>query len=421
MSVQSKLPAFITSLGYMAAGFALSVSWAQMQSVLAVQADLQGEYIKVALPAAVLFGGTVLWRLAGHLYNRSQNGVRSFGFAFALTILGALFTETISIGTSGISLAMNVNRAAQQDIENRASYQSGERLSKAAGEAAARLQQDLANMPENYRTESRKSSQALVELLQAQTQLAEVQERTAKTGSATERTFQEVGERLGIDGDQVKYGWAFALALALSIIPLGIQFAFGATSDAHSAEKRAGGGLFGIGGGSMEEGENVSYLTPKKPQRRGPRPASAKAKRESVTAAAAIKHRDPMATTTVDKTVINPNRGMAVLALEALGFRQKEAQTMVDNSSGTSVEEWTRNAMRSEHLRPQPPQKRRARVEDLTRQAAADIAAGTLATINDASLEAYSTSPGTRQKIKNQLIEQGIITRQDNGRCVIAA
>lgn len=76
---------------------------------------------------------------------------------------------------------------------------------------------------------------------------------------------------------------------------------------------------------------------------------------------------------------------------------------------------------RNTHNQRRRKSRRKSIVDKYARQAAADIAAGKLAAINDATLEAYSTSPGTRQKIKNQLIEQGIITRQENGRCVIAA
>ena len=415
MSVQSKLPAFITGLAYVAMGLALSVSWAQMQAVLAVQADLNGEYIKVALPAAVLFGGTVLWRLSGALYNRTQNGVRSFGFAFALTILGALFTESISIGTSAISLAMNINKQAQADVESRASYQSGERLSEAAAQAAARLQQDLANMPNNYRTESRKSSKALTELLQAQAELAQVQQQVARTGSATDRTFNEVGERLGMDGDQVKYAWALALAAALSIIPLGIQFALGATSDAHGAEKRSGSGLFD-GSGTMEAGENISYITPKKPQRRDPRPTPEK-KRE-VSVAAKMKNRDPMESTIIDSAGIDPISGQAIQALEGLGFKKREAKMLVDASDGDSVEMRVRNALRSSGTATVP---KRQTVEQIADRVSDDIVAGKLVKVNINSLADYSNSRDTRAKVINILVRRGVLEKQSNGRVSIAA
>ena len=416
MSVQSRLPAFITALGYVAMGLALSVSWAQMQAVLAVQADLNGEYIKVALPAAILFGGTVLWRLGGHLYNRSQNGVRSFGFAFALTILGALFTESISIGTSAISLAMNINRQAQADVEGNASYQSGEKLSLAAAQAAARLQQDIGNMPSNYRTESRKSTQALTELLEAQAQLTEVQQQAAKTGSATDRTFNEVGERLGMDGDQVKYAWALALAAALSIIPLGIQFAFGATSDAHSAEKQSGGGLFGMGGGSMEEGENISYLTPKKPQRRTPRSTSEN-KRETVSVAAKIKHRDPMKSTAVTEPAIDPIAGQAVEGLMGLGFKKREAAQLVDSAQGDTVELRVRNALRASDTR----KPKRKSLEEIVSEIKTDIKKGKLKHVSNDALEKYSNSRGTRAKAISQLVADGVLSKSETGRVSIAA
>ena len=415
MNVQSKLPAFITGLAYVAMGLALSVSWAQMQAVLAVQADLQGEYIKVALPAAVLFGGTVLWRLSGALYNRTQNGVRSFGFAFALTILGALFTETISIGTSAISLAMNINRQAQSDIESKASYQSGEKLSQAAAQAAARLQQDIGNMPENFRTESRKSTQALTELLEAQTQLAQVQQQAAKTGSATDRTFNEVGARLGMDGDQVKYSWALALAAALSIIPLGIQFALGATSDAHGAENRANGGLFGIGGGAMEEGENISYLTPKKPQRRSPRPTSESKRETSV--ASEIKHRDPMQSTASVTTAIDPIAGQAVDGLMSLGFKKREASLLVDAAEGDTVELRVRNALRSSDTR----KPKRKSLEEIVANIKTDIKSGKLKHVSNDALEKYSNSRGTRAKAISQLVADGVLSRSETGRVSIAA
>lgn len=58
----SRLPAAMTLLAYLAAGLALSVSWAQLRQVLQTQGGLpSGQYISIALPLAILFGSCVLW------------------------------------------------------------------------------------------------------------------------------------------------------------------------------------------------------------------------------------------------------------------------------------------------------------------------------------------------------------------------
>ena len=86
-AVNSRLPVAMTALAYMAAGLALSVSWAQLRQVLQMQGGLpSGAYISIALPAAILFGSCVLWRMLGHLFNRTAKA-RSFGIAMVLSLI----------------------------------------------------------------------------------------------------------------------------------------------------------------------------------------------------------------------------------------------------------------------------------------------------------------------------------------------
>ena len=398
MKVKSNLPWFMTALTYAAMGLCLSVSWAQMQVVLKDQAQLTGWFIQLALPAAILFGGLVLWRMAGHLYNRTQNRVRTFGFAFGLSLMGALFCETISVSTSTLSLAMNINKMVKQDIESQASYKTADTLSSAATQAAKRLTEDLANTPDNYRTQARQTTEALTELLDAQSRLAESQAANSLTASPTERTFSEVGSKLGINGEDLKYLWALLLGIGLSFIPLASQFCLGATSD----------------GGMVEDEGEIDYLdsTSKKPQRRGPRPTSA-VKRESVPAA--IKHRNPMESTSVTAaTPADPVAGQAVEALLSLGYKKGEAKRMAESAAGDSVEIRTRNALRNT----QP--KRESVADTVVAKVRADIKSGALAKVTNQSLTQYSTSSHTREKVIQQLVREGVLKRQNNGRVSIA-
>lgn len=164
MSAQSsKLPGAMITLAYLAAGLAISVSWAQLRQVLEMQAGLVGgEYIALAMPLAMplalLFGGAVLWRMSGHLMKRS--GVANLSGALCIVIFGAIFLESVSIFSSTISFNLGVNNRLQTDMEQSANYRAVTAANGAAAMAAQRLASDLQNMPENYRTESRKTANA---------------------------------------------------------------------------------------------------------------------------------------------------------------------------------------------------------------------------------------------------------------------
>ncbi len=186
--INSRLPAAMTLLAYLAAGLALSVSWAQLRQVLKMQGGLpSGEYISFALPLAILFGSCVLWRMLGHLFNRAARA-RSFGAALAFVLVGAVCNEGVSVFTSAMSLSLGVHHRIQQDIEQTAQHQAAQQANTAAAAAAAaaRLADNLASMPERYYKRGNETAAQLERLLEAQTKLAE--QSGSASGSATQKT-----------------------------------------------------------------------------------------------------------------------------------------------------------------------------------------------------------------------------------------
>ena len=236
-TINSKLPAAMVCLAYMAAGLALSVSWAQLRQVLQMQGGLpSGEYISMALPLAILFGGCVLWRMLGHLFNR-QAKAKTFSVALAFVFVGAICNEGVSILTSAMSLTMGVNNRVQQDIQNSNEYQTGQALTAATATAATRLADNINSMPENYYSKGNETAAQLQSLIDSQTRLTETTNSTGN--SVTQKTLDEFGATMGVTGDQLKTRWAWLLASCLSLIVMALQVGLGTLSDGRLAEKQA--------------------------------------------------------------------------------------------------------------------------------------------------------------------------------------
>lgn len=234
-TVNSRLPAAMTALAYMAAGLALSVSWAQLRQVLELQSGLpSGQYISIALPLAVLFGSCVLWRLLGHLFNRAAKA-KSFGAAMLFVLIGAVCNEGISIFTSAMSLSMGVNHRVQQDIQQSEQFKQSAALGGATTQAAQRLADNIQNMPERYFTKGNETASQLQSLIDSQTRLNESSNSTSS--SVTQKTLDEFGATMGVTGDQLKTRWAWMLAFCLSLIVMSIQCGLGTLSDGTLVEK----------------------------------------------------------------------------------------------------------------------------------------------------------------------------------------
>lgn len=231
----SKLPAAMTLLAYLAAGLALSVSWAQLRQVLQMQGGLpSGEYISIALPLAILFGSCVLWRMLGHLFNRAARA-RSFGAAMVFVMIGAVCNEGVSVFTSAMSLSMGVNHRIAQDVQQSDQGRAAAAVSSATTLAAERLANNIANMPERYYTKGNQTAEQLQQLIQAQTAL---NQSTTTGTSVTEQTLQSFGASIGWTADQLQTRWAWLLAGCLSLIVLAVQIGLGSLSDGVLAEKK---------------------------------------------------------------------------------------------------------------------------------------------------------------------------------------
>ena len=233
-AVHSRLPAAMTGLAYLAAGLALSVSWAQLRQVLQMQGGLpSGEYISRALPLAILFGSCVLWRMLGHLFNRNAQA-RSFGAAMVFVLIGAVCNEGISVFTSAMSLSMGVNNRVQQDVQSSDSYQTAQAINGASAVAAQRLASNLQSMPANYLTMGNETAAQLQQLIEAQTQLNE--SAGDRSGSVTQQTLASFGASIGWTADELQTRWAWLLAGCLSLIVLAVQVGLGTLSDGAIAE-----------------------------------------------------------------------------------------------------------------------------------------------------------------------------------------
>jgi len=235
-AINSRLPVPMVCLAYVAAGLALSVSWAQLRQVLQMQGGLpSGEYISMALPLAILFGGCVLWRMLGHLFNRAARA-KTFGPAMMFVLFGAFLNEGVSIATSATSLTMGVNHRLAQDIQNSDQYKANAALSSSTTLAAERLAENIASMPDRYYKRGNETAEQLERLLSAQTKLSEQANSTGN--SVTQKTLDEFGATLGLSGEQLKTRWAWLLALCLSVIVMALQIGLGTLSDGTLAERQ---------------------------------------------------------------------------------------------------------------------------------------------------------------------------------------
>lgn len=235
-ALNSRLPGPMIALAYLAGGLALSVSYAQLRQVLQMQGGLpSGEYIGAVLPAAILFGGCVLWRMLGHLGNR-QARAKTFGFAIAFVFFGAVFNESISVFTSAMSLTMGINSKVAQDIKTSDQYQAGQALTGATSTAAQRLADNLNSMPSNYFSKGNETAAQLQSLIDSQTRLTEASNATSN--SVTQKTLDEFGASFGVTGDKLKTRWSWLLAMSLSIIPMALQVGLGTLSDGTLSEKQ---------------------------------------------------------------------------------------------------------------------------------------------------------------------------------------
>ena len=262
-SVNSRLPVVMTGLAYLAAGLALSVSWAQLRQVLQMQGGLpSGDYISMALPAAILFGSCVLWRMLGHLFNRAAKA-RSFGIAMMFVLVGAVCNEGVSIFTSAMSLSMGVNNRVQQDVEQSDQYQTAAAISGATTLAAKRLAENLATMPDRYYKRGNQTAEQLQQLITAQTQLNQTSSSTGN--SVTQKTLDEFGASIGLSGEQLKTRWAWLLAGCLSLIVLAVQIGLGSLSDGVIAERKERGGWIGsLFNDTSEQGDYTEEAPGKK-------------------------------------------------------------------------------------------------------------------------------------------------------------
>lgn len=239
MTINSRLPATATGFALFASGCCIWVSALQMHEVFSQQGVAgQAGVRAVLLPVAILLGNLASWRLIGHMAAR-QGRARTFGFALGLVVVAAIYTETMSVSTSTMSLVAGQNARLIEDRQTGATYQAATRASDAATVAAERLAANLEAMPSNYITRSQEATAELRKLLDSQAQLIAVQQHASTADSATAATLRDVGDRLGVDADTVKLGWAFGIALALSLIPLSVQLALGTLSDGTLAERAA--------------------------------------------------------------------------------------------------------------------------------------------------------------------------------------
>lgn len=231
----TRLPAGAIAGAYLAAGFCLFTSGNQMHEVFAAH-DVAGNGAKpLMLCLAILGGGSIMWRLAGHLRAR-----QAAGFSFALVLAAAVYTEAMSIGTSTMSLTTGVNARLIEDKQQSASYQAAKSASNAAAITANRLAENLANMPSNYYTRGSQTADQIGSILEQQKELLQLQAQAGTENSATAQTLSDIGNRFGWTADEVKNRWSLGIALALSLIPLATQLALGTLSDATMKSGQAG-------------------------------------------------------------------------------------------------------------------------------------------------------------------------------------
>ena len=232
------LPVPMVLLAYIAAGGAMSCSWLMLRQVLDQQAAglTGGALIGLLLPTSILFGAAVLARMAGHL------SVRGIGFGLVLVGCSWVYLEGISIYTSYISVNVTMETRQQAEKNSTATAIASNQSQASLSRAIASLTTNMENMPDNWITKRERAGEQLAGLVEQQNRLAEnAQNQT----TAISRTLTDEKQRQ----------WAMAIAIALSIIVLGVQFGLGATSDGSQRERRHVPGFFDelMGAGSSQE------------------------------------------------------------------------------------------------------------------------------------------------------------------------
>ncbi len=251
----SGLPASAIALAYAAAGFCLFTSGMQMHEVFAAH-EVSGNGSKpLMICMAILLGGSVMWRLLGHLKAR-----KSAAFATLFVALAAFYTEGMSITTSAMSLTTGVNARLVEDQKQSSAYKATKQANDAATMAVQRLSQNLANMPKNYITKGNETAAQINGIMQQQKELLKLQKDSASSESATARTLSDIGQRFGLTPEQVKYRWALGIALALSLIPLATQLAMGTLSDSELLERLSGKQKQPVSGGNSKPSGKVVRL-----------------------------------------------------------------------------------------------------------------------------------------------------------------
>lgn len=241
------LPATMTGLAYLAAGSALSCSWLMLRQVLDQQAAglTGGELIGWLLPTAILFGAAILARMVGHLVTRKTASV-----GLALVAGSWLYLEAISIYTSYISVNVSLEARAAADRESTPLAQSSNRSQEAVSRAISELSASMERMPDNWITRRQQASEQMAGLVQQQSALASMSQSQS---TAMESAF---------DGKQQQ--WALLIAVALSVIVLGVQFGLGLTSDGAQRDRRGFLDDFLNGGGYDPDEDDIEALPEKK-------------------------------------------------------------------------------------------------------------------------------------------------------------
>lgn len=241
------LPSTMVLLAYLAAGSALSCSWLMLRQVLDQRAAglTGGEVIGWLLPTAILFGAAILARMCGHLATRKTASV-----GLALVACSWLYLEGISIYTSFISVNVSLETQAAAERDNTVMAQSSNRSQEAVSRAISELTTSMEAMPANWITRRQQASEQLSGLIDQQQALAAIsQSQTTAMMSA-------------FDGQQKQ--WSLLIAVALSVIVLGVQFGLGLTSDGAQRDRRGFLDDFLCGGGYDPAKADIEALPEKK-------------------------------------------------------------------------------------------------------------------------------------------------------------
>lgn len=244
------LPPTMVMLAYLAAGSALSCSWLMLRQVLDQKATglTGGEVIGWLLPSAILFGAAVLARMTGHLT------VRATGVGLALVASAWLYLEGISIYTSYISVNVALETRQASERNSTVTAQASNRSQQAVSQAISELTSAMENMPESWITRRQQASRQLSDLVQQQRALADMNHQQA-TGMSS--TLTDAGQKQ----------WSLLIAIALSVVVLGVQFGLGVTSDGAQRQKTGFLDDFLSGGGYQPDDDTAGGMLPAKKSR----------------------------------------------------------------------------------------------------------------------------------------------------------